>query len=43
MQQAIKLVRTGELKPFVAYCRAPTIEEMKENWVPSGHIKVSSH
>ena len=41
-EQAIKLVRTGELKPFVVYCRAPSFEEMKEMWVLSGHIRVSA-
>ena len=38
--QAIKLVRTSELRPFIVYFTTPTAEFMKKNWVPSKKVKV---
>lgn len=38
--QAIKLVRTAELRPFIVYFTTPTGEFMKKNWLPSKKVKV---
>ena len=38
--QAIKLVRSSELRPFIVYFSTPTADYMKKHWVPSKKIKV---
>ena len=38
--QAIKLVRNGEIRPFIVYFNSPTAEFMRKNWGPTRKIKV---
>ena len=39
--QAIKLIRNGEIRPFIVYFTTPTADFMKKNWVPIKKIKVT--
>lgn len=40
--QAMKLVRTPELKPFIVYFEPPTADYMRQNWVSKGRARESS-
>ena len=38
--QAIKSVRSPELRPFIVYFSTPSADYMKKNWLPKKKIKV---